>query len=252
MNHRTCSQTSRALCDALIELLRQNIPQFRCSESENWCAPYADGHPRFAFVQHYSKSAIKVYCLGDAAEIQEVALSAGLQVMLRRNVRANDAWGARFCCQLVINSIGDVDSAVRVLMETSYRISLLTTANARSAKPSNTALIAEEILPSAEYCEGSVTTILVNRFERNRNARAQCIKMHGLTCWVCGFNFEATYGKPGKGLIHVHHIRPLATIKRGYKVDARNDLCPICPNCHALIHRKDPPYSLDEARALLT
>jgi hypothetical protein len=34
-------------------------------------------------------------------------------------------------------------------------------------------------------------------------------------------------------------------------VDPVNDLKPVCPNCHAMIHRRTPPYSLEELRGLL-
>jgi 5-methylcytosine-specific restriction protein A len=31
-----------------------------------------------------------------------------------------------------------------------------------------------------------------------------------------------------------------------YIVDPVKDLEPVCPNCHAMLHRKDPPYSIEE------
>jgi len=36
-----------------------------------------------------------------------------------------------------------------------------------------------------------------------------------------------------------------------YKVDPINDLCPVCPNCHAMLHRRSPPLSIDELKQLL-
>ena len=50
-------------------------------------------------------------------------------------------------------------------------------------------------------------------------------------------DFELTYGEYGKGFIHVHHLRPLYMVKKDYIVDYKNDLIPVCPNCHAMIHR---------------
>ena len=55
---------------------------------------------------------------------------------------------------------------------------------------------------------------------------------------VCEFNFEAFYGERGKGFIHVHHLSSLAEIGQEYEVDPVNDLRPVCPNCHAMLHRK--------------
>jgi 5-methylcytosine-specific restriction enzyme A len=28
-------------------------------------------------------------------------------------------------------------------------------------------------------------------------------------------------------------------------------LRPVCPNCHAVLHLRTPPFSIDEARAML-
>jgi len=53
---------------------------------------------------------------------------------------------------------------------------------------------------------------------------------------VCKFNFEETYGEIGKGFIHVHHIKPLASSGET-RVDPYNDLVVVCPNCHSIIHR---------------
>ena len=50
-------------------------------------------------------------------------------------------------------------------------------------------------------------------------------------------NFEEMYGEIGKGFIHVHHIIPLNSIGKEYVVNFRNDLIPVCPNCHAMLHR---------------
>lgn len=97
-------------------------------------------------------------------------------------------------------------------------------------------LYPEEV--SNELKEGSKKTIIVNSYERNLKARSECIKEYGVSCNVCGFNFEETYGKRGKGFIHVHHIVPISDIGDEYQVDPIRDLRPVCPNCHAMLHRK--------------
>ena len=56
--------------------------------------------------------------------------------------------------------------------------------------------------------------------------------------FICGFDFEKTYGEIGKGFIHVHHIVPVSEIGESYRVDYEKDLIPVCPNCHAMLHRK--------------
>ena len=70
--------------------------------------------------------------------------------------------------------------------------------------------ISEELPKGLFLSEGLQHTVFVNKFERNRLAREICIKMHGVKCKVCGFDFESVFGELGKGFIHVHHINPLA------------------------------------------
>ena len=36
----------------------------------------------------------------------------------------------------------------------------------------------------------------------------------------------------------MHHKVPLSEINDEYFVDYENDLIPVCPNCHAMLHRK--------------
>ncbi len=107
-----------------------------------------------------------------------------------------------------------------------------------------------ELAPeTGTFAEGARTTVTVNAYERSAPARAACIAHHGSSCSVCGMSFEATYGPPGKGLIHVHHLKALASIGSEYAIDAIEDLRPVCPNCHAMIHRGDPMYSIADACA---
>ena len=86
--------------------------------------------------------------------------------------------------------------------------------------------------------EGSKKIISVNSYERNPKARTECIKKYGVNCSVCGFNFESTYGKRGEGFIHVHHLVPVSDIGDEYEINPITDLRPVCPNCHAMLHRK--------------
>lgn len=116
---------------------------------------------------------------------------------------------------------------------------------------------AEDILPNEVIqhgllVEGAVQQVTVNSYERNPIARARCIEIHGPTCSVCGFDFGAKYGTSASGFIHVHHIRPMASIGAQYEVNPSEDLRPVCPNCHAVIHMTEPPRSIKEVQAMLT
>ena len=100
------------------------------------------------------------------------------------------------------------------------------------------AFVLPEEVPTDSF-EGAKYKITVNAYERDKTARMNCLNYHGYTCKVCGFNFEEKYGSIGKEFIHVHHIVPLSTIGKTYKVNGIKDLIPVCPNCHAMLHRKD-------------
>jgi len=109
-------------------------------------------------------------------------------------------------------------------------------------------LIPEEIEEREPYYEGVKTRITVNVYERDKNARQKCVKHFGLNCYVCGFNFEEQYGEIGKDFIHVHHLKPLSEIGEKYKLNPIQDLLPVCPNCHSMLHKRKPPYSVEELR----
>lgn len=90
---------------------------------------------------------------------------------------------------------------------------------------------------STEIYEGAKKVVLVNIYERSSIARKKCIEYHGSSCKVCGFNFLNVYGDLGADFIHVHHLVPLFKVNNEYKVDYKNDLIPVYPNCHAMLHR---------------
>jgi 5-methylcytosine-specific restriction protein A len=92
---------------------------------------------------------------------------------------------------------------------------------------------------------------LIRVYERSAAARAVCIDTYGVSCAVCGFNFEATYGPIGINFIHVHHLNPISTSVKGYQLNPVRDLRPVCPNCHAMLHKRKKPYAIDELRSML-
>ena len=99
------------------------------------------------------------------------------------------------------------------------------------------------------YPEGASTRVLVNKYERSVKNRRICIDHFGSICQVCGFDFALNYGEIGEGFIIVHHIIPVSKIGPNYKVDPISDLVPLCANCHAIIHRQDPPLSISDLKS---
>lgn len=96
--------------------------------------------------------------------------------------------------------------------------------------------------------EGARQRVEVNRYERSRINRSLCIARHGTACSVCAFDFESVYGELGKEFTHVHHVVPVSRLGPGYLIDPAADLLPVCPNCHAMLHRREPPFTVDELR----
>ena len=102
------------------------------------------------------------------------------------------------------------------------------------------------------FIEGAKREVIVNSFERNPKARKKCIEHYGCKCQCCGLDFEVKYGEIGKGFIHVHHLKQIAEIGDKYEVNPIEDLIPLCPNCHAMVHKNNPPFSVGELKEKMT
>jgi len=120
------------------------------------------------------------------------------------------------------------------------------------------ALIEEsvKILPGPDdtlevgFPEGDRTSVQVNKYERDPRNRARAIQIHGSDCMVCGMNFGEEYGPVAVGYIHVHHTVPLSQLGPNYSIDPAKELVPLCANCHAAAHRRNPPFTIEELRSL--
>jgi 5-methylcytosine-specific restriction protein A len=106
----------------------------------------------------------------------------------------------------------------------------------------------DDVDENQKYSEGKTKVVLVNSYERNQVARQKCIDHYGAFCQVCSFSFENVFGDLGKDFIHVHHIIDIATIGTEYSVDPVKDLIPVCPNCHSMLHKKKPAFSIKELK----
>lgn len=126
-------------------------------------------------------------------------------------------------------------------------------AGARMRSQANSSLVplGEEEFDSQAEDEGHAISMLVNSFERDPKLRKACAGLHGYECKVCKQRLSDRYGKIAQHLIHVHHLRPLSGIGKRHKVDPGTDLVPVCPNCHAVIHLRKPPYAVEDVQAFL-
>lgn len=111
-----------------------------------------------------------------------------------------------------------------------------------------TTKLPEEVSNPEYYFEGASSVVAVNSYERSVKGRAKCIEHHGYECAVCSFNFETVYGSIGEKYIHVHHKVLLSEIGEEYELDPINDLVPVCPNCHAMIHRTQPALTVRQLK----
>ena len=100
-----------------------------------------------------------------------------------------------------------------------------------------------------EYWEGAKREILQSTYERNPEARKKCLEAYGYGCSVCELEFKKYYGDSAGTYIHVHHLTPVSVRGRAYKVDPLKDLRPVCPNCHAMLHRQNPPFEIEEMKS---
>ena len=117
-------------------------------------------------------------------------------------------------------------------------------------------LICSMILSITDYSiegfeEGERKYILSKKYERNPINRELCLKVNGYKCFVCGFDFEKVYGEIGKNFIEVHHIIPISDVGHAYVIDPIHDLVPLCSNCHSMIHKRKPPFSIEELKKII-
>jgi predicted HNH restriction endonuclease len=61
-----------------------------------------------------------------------------------------------------------------------------------------------------------------------------------ISCSGCGFVAENVYGAGARGLIEIHHLKPLF-LRKGWQVrasvrEALRYVVPLCPNCHRVVH----------------
>ena len=102
------------------------------------------------------------------------------------------------------------------------------------------------------FREGKKFLVTFANYERNPKARKLCLNYHGYKCRICGFDFFEKYGEIGLNYIQVHHLIPVSSIGKEYKIDPIRDLIPVCANCHVMLHRKKEPISINELKEKIT
>jgi len=105
---------------------------------------------------------------------------------------------------------------------------------------------------SRSYIEGAIVRIEVNKYERDPAARAECLRHHGAVCTACGCDMSLAYGDDLRNFIHVHHTVPISSLGTEYSINPKTDLIPLCPNCHAVVHKFAPPLNIEQLKQRLS
>lgn len=234
--HNKASLASRSICDLLLSLVKREIKDSSRKEAKECCS--IGVKTRFAYAYH-RRGGLRVYLYGEEADGPELTLLArdGPVKVLKRKTMAND-WAQLSPYYMELDSEREVNAALPLLLYAANRV---------ETKSPRTYLLPSEV-SAREMIEGSRIDVQVSRIERDPGARKKCIQIFGSICVVCGFDFEAAYGNIGCGFIHVHHLNPLAAASGQRKVDPKTDLRPVCPNCHEMLHRQSPPFTIEELR----
>lgn len=74
-------------------------------------------------------------------------------------------------------------------------------------------------LENIEYVEGKLYVQYGIKYERNQVLRNEVIKIYGIICKVCGFDFKVKYGDLGEGFIEIYYLKLMFLIKREIKVN---------------------------------
>lgn len=237
-DHANTSEHSRKLCDLIVERLRVKA-EVPVKHGKNMCS--VGSGPVFLYVFH-QKNGLKIYIycsIGDLENLRSVTNNS-INIETRKSL-GND-WAKITPYFVKINSQAEAElipSIYEYLASKPRHIE-------RARKESMFVPPSEDGICSIE--EGDKISMIVNKYERAPKNRSACIKIHGAICQVCGFDFAKKYGDIGNGFIHVHHLTPLSSAGRKHKINPKDDLCPVCPNCHEMLHKRTPPFSINEMR----
>lgn len=123
------------------------------------------------------------------------------------------------------------------------------------ALPKSSLPVVEKDLDQDFYAEGLRRVREAQFFQRNSDLARDARRLYGYACQACGFDFERYYGCIGKGYIECHHINPLSERdEQEWTAEVRTqlqDVVVLCANCHAVVHRCTPAYTLQELTGLL-
>ena len=252
-NHSESTQYSQNLCDALFKGVKSVLGNVAAHTSANWCSYSTENSPRFCFIQH-NAAKIKVFLKvreTDGPQL-EALLPTPRNIALIRRTTIAPGWSAETAYFLDIPAEKQVSEILPLLARVAQiSIERSDTKRLKVGVWNSPSELVNHDRTHSNFWEGSRTMVLVNRYERDPRARKDCIQKYGAACSVCGFDFAQRYGSIGDGFIHVHHLVSLSSVGRRYKINPITDMRPVCPNCHEILHRRNPPLSINELKERL-
>jgi len=100
--------------------------------------------------------------------------------------------------------------------------------------------------------EGQRRLVLHLQRERNQTVvRKKKKQAVSLDCEVCGFSFGRAYGRTASDYCEAHHLLLLSAVEHTTQT-RMEDLAILCANCHRVVHLRNPPYTLNEVRSMLS
>jgi hypothetical protein len=210
--------------------------------AKNMCS--IGSNPVFLYVYHQKHGVtIYLYCdLGDLDKIRDITSNL-LSIETRKSLGSDWAKITPFFVRIKTQEEAELVPRIYEFLASKPRESKSAGEKPVYTLPSEDGICARE--------EGGKISVFVNRYERDPKNRSSCIKIYGAKCRVCGFDFSKKYGEIGDGFIHVHHLTPLSESGRKHKINPKDDLRPVCPNCHEMLHKKMPPFTIEELRELI-
>lgn len=218
-------------------MLREALAGFDYRETKYWASFRTNSSGRAVAQLNPSKNRIRLF----------LGLNQDTANDLIRTP-SSASWGSRFPSVFEIKRDDDIPRATELIVLSAAQIG---PRSLRRTKLRPETAASEELPADTDYFEGAAKVVAVNAYERSKRARAKSIQHYGAVCVVCGFDFLERYGDTAAGYIHIHHVVPLSSIRASYRLDPIVDLRPVCPNCHAVIHRREPPYSIEEVQEMI-
>jgi len=251
--HAQTSDASRRLCDIMLSCLPQSLAPNR-NFSATWCAAHINSRKSALYWVSHSREQIEIFLRSEDSpqifSIIQSKLPPGITLKQRPHPRKGIAISTPlFFFVRTEEQAHNMGPILDLLSSSEF-----------APKAANRKRTLPYWVPNSEKDgsdfeakeEGHRVKISVNKYERDPKNRKSCIKHYGPICSTCGFDFSVTYGEIGSGYIHVHHLTPLsARDGKALKIDPIKDLLPVCPNCHEMLHRVNPPYYIDQLKGFL-